>query len=146
MVIGRHRFTSLLRRSALAAGVVAAALGLTLYAATPKFYDDDPIWEEPITQDVKNATRYEPDLAYQSLENLFWKPGDRVVGQHAKNTNTVDEVPNGPFFVNRAGIQTLTATIVARASNTTNGPAPGPWTVVSAKSDGITPGFTIRDT
>jgi hypothetical protein len=56
--------------------LVAAGL-LVSYAsraATPKFYDDDPIWREPITQDVKSATRYEPDLVYQSLENLFTKP------------------------------------------------------------------------
>jgi hypothetical protein len=114
-------------------------------AATPKFYDDDPIWQEPITQDVKNATRYEPDLTYQSLENLFTRPGDKVLGQRAKNINTVDEVPDGNFFVNRAGRLPLTPAIVARASNVSNGPAPGKWLVVSAKSDGVTPGFTIRD-
>ena len=39
----------------------------------------------------------------------------------------------------------LTPAIVARAANTSDGPAPGKWTVVSAKSDGVTPGFTIRD-
>jgi hypothetical protein len=114
-------------------------------AAVPKFFDDDPLWQEPITQDVKSATRYEPDLAYQSLENLFWHPGDKVLGQHAKNTNTVDEVPDSNFFVNRAGRLSLTTAMVARASNTSNGPAPGKWSIVSAKSDGITPGFTIRD-
>jgi len=111
-----------------------------------RFYPDDPIWREPITQDVKNANRYEPDLAYQTLENLFWRPGDRVTGQRARNINTVDEVPDGPFFVNRAGRLPLTPALVARAANTSNGPAAGQWTVVSAKSDGVTPGFTIRDT
>ena len=114
-------------------------------AATPRFFPDDPIWREPITQDVKAAKRYEPDLTYQTLENLFWRPGDTVLGQRAKNINTVDEVPDGPFFVNRAGRVPLTPPLVARAANTTAGPAPGKWTVISAKSDGITPGFTIRD-
>ena len=68
-----------------------------------RFYPDDPIWREPMTQDVKSAARYEPDLAYQTLENLFSTPGDPVRGQRAKNLNTVDEVPDGPYFVNRAG-------------------------------------------
>ncbi|MGH9383500.1 MAG: hypothetical protein ACRD2N_04340 [Vicinamibacterales bacterium] len=126
-------------------GVVVPS-GLASRAATPKFFDDDPIWKEPITQDVKSAARYEPDLAYQSLENLFWRPGDKVLGQRAKNINTVDEVPDSNFFVNRAGLRPLTSAIVARASNLTNGPAPGKWVVVSAKSDGVSPGFTIRDT
>ncbi|MFA5910267.1 MAG: hypothetical protein WC815_15915 [Vicinamibacterales bacterium] len=125
--------------------LVVTAITWTVSAQSRRFFPDDPIWREPITQDVKNAKRYEPDLAYQTLENLFWFPGDRQVGQRAKNLNTVDEVPDGPFFVNRAGRMPLTPAEVARAANTSEGPAPGPWTVVSAKSDGITPGFTIRD-
>lgn len=125
--------------------LLIALSSLTLGAQKPRFYPDDPIWREPITQDVKNAVRYEPDLAYQTIENLFWRPGDKVLGQRAKNINTIDEVPDGPFFVNRAGRMPLTPDIVARAANTSNGPAPGKWTVVSAKSDGVTPGFTIRD-
>lgn len=118
----------------------------TVSAQSRRFFPDDPIWREPVTQNVKNAKRYEPDLAFQTIENLFWRPGDREIGQRAKNINTLDEVPDGPFFVNRAGRQPLTPALVARAANTSNGPAAGPWTVVSAKSDGVTPGFTIRDT
>jgi hypothetical protein len=126
--------------------VTVAALSWTVSAQSRRFFPDDPIWREPVTQSVKNAARYEPDLAYQTLENLFWRPGDRTLGQRAKNLNTVDEVPDGPFFVNRAGRLPLTPALVARAANTSDGPAPGAWTVVSAKSDGVTPGFTIRDT
>lgn len=125
--------------------LAVAALSWTVSAQARRFFPDDPIWREPVTQDVKNAQRYEPDLAYQTIENLFWRPGDRELGQRAKNMNTVDEVPDGPFFVNRAGRLGLTPALVARAANTSDGPAAGPWTVVSAKSDGVTPGFTIRD-
>jgi len=132
-------------RRALLVAFAITVCSLSLGAQTRRFFPDDPIWREPITQNVKNAVRYEPDLAYQTIENLFWRPGDKVVGQRAKNVNTVDEVPDGPYFVNRAGRMRLTPAIVARAANTSNGPAPGKWTIVSAKSDGITPGFTIRD-
>lgn len=130
-----------------AIGVIAVVIvaSLTVGAQTQRFFPDDPIWREPMTQDVKNAARYEPELAYQTIENLFWRPGDKVLGQRAKNVNTVDEVPDGPYFVNRAGRTALTPAIVARGANTSDGPAPGKWTVVSAKSDGVTPGFTIRD-
>jgi hypothetical protein len=126
--------------------VFVALLALTAVAQAPRFYPDDPIWREPMSQNVITAARYEPDLTYQTLENLFWRPGDKVLGQRAKNINTVDEVPDGPYFENRAGRLPLTPALVARAANTSNGPAPGAWTVVSAKSDGVTPGFTIRDT
>jgi hypothetical protein len=125
--------------------VGASAVVLAQDKQQRRFFPDDPIWREPMTQDVKNAVRYEPDLAYQTIENLFWRPGDKVLGQRAKNVNTVDEVPDGPYFVNRAGRIPLTPAIVARGANTSDGPAPGKWTVVSAKSDGVTPGFTIRD-
>ena len=125
--------------------VAIAALTWTVSAQSRRFFPDDPIWREPVTQDVKNAKRYEPDLAFQTIEHLFWRPGDREIGQRAKNINTVDEVPDSAFFVNRAGRVPLTPALVARAANTSAGPAAGPWTVVSAKSDGVTPGFTIRD-
>jgi hypothetical protein len=133
-----RRFTALLLFGTVASVVRAAG--------PIKFFPDDPIWQEPITQDVKASVRYEPDLVYQTMVNLFTDPGDPVYGQRARNVNTVDEVADGPFYVNRAGRIPLTPEIVARASNTSDGPAAGPWTVVSAKSDGITPGFTIRDT
>jgi hypothetical protein len=55
-------------------------------------------------------------------------------------------VPDSSWFTNRAGSRRLTVDEVRRGPNTTNGPAPGTWTVVSGKSDGITPGFTIQDT
>ena len=83
----------------VACAMLVVVSSLTLGAQSRRFFADDPIWREPITQDVKNAVRYEPDLAYQTIENLFWKPGDPVLGQRAKNVNTVDEVPDGPCIL-----------------------------------------------
>jgi len=123
--------------------LVLVAVTAPAAASAQTFYPDDPLWVEPVTVDATGVERYEPDLTYQSLEGLF---GYRTPnGRRAENVNTVDEVPDGPFFVNRAGRAPLTPATVARASNTGDGPAPGAWTVVSAKSDGVTPGFTIRD-
>src|SRR5690348_4379486 len=79
------------RHLLLVFAVLIAISSLTLGAQRQRFFPDDPIWREPITQDVKNAVRYEPDLAYQTIENLFWRPGDKELGQRAKNINTVDE-------------------------------------------------------
>jgi hypothetical protein len=127
--------------------LVSLALGATLEArqSRPKFYDDDPISNEPITRNVTKAAHYEPDYFYEFVSNIFWHPGSPVLGQRAGNINTVDEVPDGPFFMNRAGSIALTPALVARAANAGNGPAPGPWRIISAKSDGVSPGFTIRD-
>ena len=134
------------KRTAGALCAVAAILTLATAGAqqNPKFYGDDPLWTEPITS-VSDVARYEPDLFYDSLENAFTTPGDKHVGRRAQNVNSVDEVMDGAWFTNRAGTKPLTPEDVARGANTGNGPAPGKWTVVSAKSDGVTPGFTIRD-
>ena len=137
MACTRVHLTALV--AALAAGSLVGAAG------QPRFFDDDPIWVEPITQDVVNATRYEPHLTYQTLEELYGNQGDPVTGRRALNVNTVDEVPDGPFYVNRAGRMPLTPDIVARAANVDHGPAEGRWDVIAAKSDGVTPGFTVRD-
>jgi hypothetical protein len=134
---------------AIAAGALVLAglvLGLSGAGAqqAPKFFPDDPLWIEPITS-VETVARYEPGLFYDSLENTFAKPGDKDMNRRAQNVNTVDEVMDGPWFTNRAGTRPLTPEDVARGSNVSGGPPPGKWTVVSAKSDGVTPGFTIRD-
>jgi hypothetical protein len=135
------------RRRLVAAtlGIAALVSSLAAGAQAPKFYDDDPLWVEPITQHVTDPTRYEPDLLFQSLENLYAKPGDPELGKRAQNLNTVDEVPDGTFFVNRVGRQSLAPGDVGTASNAHPPPASGTWQVVAAKTDGITPGFTVRD-
>ena len=43
--------------------VAIAALTWTVSAQSRRFFPDDPIWREPVTQYVKNAKRYEPDPA-----------------------------------------------------------------------------------
>src|SRR5207342_2434600 len=63
----------------------------------------------------------------------------------AKNVNSVDEVPDSSWFTNRAGHRRLTPEDVAKGPDTSDGPAPGTWTITSSKSDGVTPGFTVKD-
>jgi hypothetical protein len=123
----------------------AALLFAGLSMASPKFYDDDPLWQEVNSQDASRVKFYEPELVYDLAENMFARPGDKNFNRRAQNVNTVDEVPDGNWFTNRAGRQPLTPQKVARAANTCNGPLPGKWAVIAAKTDGVTPGFTIRD-
>jgi hypothetical protein len=116
-----------------------------LSSASTKFYDDDPLWEEINSQDASGVKFYEPQLIYDMAENMFARPGDKDFNRRAQNINTVDEVPDGSWFSNRAGRRALTPGEVARGSNTGTGPSAGKWTVIAAKTDGVTPGFTIRD-
>jgi hypothetical protein len=112
--------------------------------ARPKFYDDDPLWVEPVTQDVTHASEYEPDVAYFYFVNYLQHPEDSLGIPRAKNVNTVDEVSDGPFFVNRAGRIPLTPALVVKAANTGDGPAQ-PLTVLSGRTDGIVAELWTRD-
>jgi hypothetical protein len=132
------------RTSIGAALAVTASLAAFASAASPRFYDDDPIWVERDTQDASKVKPLEVSLFVDLTYNLFGKPGDPTPNVRAKNVNTVDEVPDSSWFTNRAGRRPLAADEVARAVDSSDGPAPGRWTV-SSKSDGMTPGFTIHD-
>ena len=132
-------------------GVIAIASGLwgtvALTAQTaPKFFNDDPIWREADTQDASKVARDNIDLAVDLVLNLFTKLGDPAVNVRARNVNTVDEVPDSAWYTNRAGRTALTPGAVAVGPDTGAGPVPGTWAITSAKTDGITPGFTITDT
>jgi len=137
-----------LRLSAAVAGTLAASAALTMLAsaASPKFYDDDPVWQDRDTQDASQMKPLEVDLIVDLTSNML--RGTAGVNVRAKNVNTVDEVPDSSWFTNRIGRRSgpaLTPEDVAKGPDTTTGPAPGQWTVTSSKSDGVTPGFTIKD-
>lgn len=129
--------------------IMVACLLMTAPAFTgaeePKFYDDDPLWKEIDSQDASGATPVDINLFYDVLENSFYRPGDKTQNVRAQDVNTVDEVADGSWFTNRAGMKPLTPEEVAKGPSTTNGPVPGKWTIIASKSDGVSPGFTIKD-
>jgi len=134
------------RRAVLGALALALYLGLdTPGAQSPAYYPDDPIPVDPETQDASKVRPWDISDPYDFVENTFFRVGDRSP-KRAVNVNTIDEVPDSSWFANRAGVRALSVEEIRRGPDTTGGPAPGAWTVISGKSDGITPGFTIRDT
>ena len=85
------------------------------------------------------------NLLYDTVENSVAWPGDHTPDVRAQNVNTVDEVPDSNWFTNRLGARAVTVDELLKGPDTGSGPAPGTWTVIAAKNDGITPGFTVRD-
>ena len=138
----RRRSTSPAAWLALAAALWTIAPG---GAAAPRFYPDDPIARDPETQDASNVQRLSISVQYDLVENSFMNSGDRTV-KRAENVNTIGEVPDSSWFTNRMGRQRMTVADLARGPDTGRGPAPGPWTVLARKSEGVTPGFTMQDT
>ncbi len=132
------------RRLLGAAAVAVVALTALGRSATPTYYPDDPLPLDPETRDADSVREREISDPYDFVENTFLRPGDDT-NQRAVNVNTADEVPDSSWFTNRVGRRTLTIEEYVRGPNVSGPPAPGAWTVVSGKSDGITPGFTVRD-
>ena len=127
----------------LAALLAISALTTAGSAASPKFFTDDPIQVQPDTRDASGMKKDEVSLFVDLTYNLL--SGAGPARGRAGNLNTVDEVPDSSWFTNRAGTRPLTVAEVATGPDATTGPAPGPWTIVSTKSDGVTPGFTVAD-
>ena len=128
----------------LAGACLAASPGR---AAAPRFYSDDPIWRDPESQDASKVQPVKVSDQYDLVENSFLGAGDKTE-RRAANVNTVDQVPDSSWFTNRVGPLEKGAIDLAALTtgpDTARGPAPGPWTVISRKSEGVTPGFTIRD-
>jgi hypothetical protein len=129
--------------------ILSAGLGLSgivgASAAAQKFYPDDPISRIVDSQDASAVKERDIDLVYDTIENSLAWPGDQTANVRALNVNTVDEVPDSNWFTNRLGTRPLTVEELLKGPDTTTGPAPGTWTVIDAKNDGVTPGFTVRD-
>jgi hypothetical protein len=134
----------ILVRSSLAAAALALLLSGAGRGATAKFFGDDPLWRDPETQDAARVQSMPTSEQYDFVENSFLGAGDRV-DTRAVNLNTLDEVPDSSWFTNRLGRQPLTIEQIVRGPDTGTGPAPGPWTIVGAKTEGRTPGMTIED-
>ncbi|HXG70035.1 MAG TPA: hypothetical protein VNJ04_05405, partial [Gemmatimonadaceae bacterium] len=127
-----------------AAAALALASAVLTSAAGQKFYRDDPIWRDPETQNASAMKPREISKQFDSFENSFLKNADRA-DRRAMNVNSVDEVPDSSWFTNRIGRETWGIDRIARGPDTGAGPADGPWVVTSAKSEGVSPGFTIQD-
>src|SRR5262245_50775574 len=111
----------------------------------PRFFSDDPLVREPETQDAARVAEWEIDLTIDLVTNMFGRPGDSAPDVRAKNVNTIDEVPDSSWFMNRILARPMTIDELARGPLIGTGPAPGKWSVISPKLAGFAPGFTMID-
>ena len=74
------------------------------------------------------------------LRNLTCNP------KEAYNIDEFDEVPNSSWFTNRNARRCMSIEEIVRGPNTGIGPdTSNTWTIIRAKAEGVTPGFTIVD-
>lgn len=131
--------------------LIGAALCLASAARSqaPKFYPDDPVWKEPAPRAVGDVKPRKLSDYYDFFLHSFAHPGEHQPKREtiaAKNTNTLAEVPDSPWYTNRHGRHPMTAEQLARGPNTGDPPSmAGPWRVTKAKTEGVTPGLEIDD-
>jgi hypothetical protein len=145
---------------------LAGACAICLLAAAwsaPLLEDVPIVWHEEDRRDIPMPTPRDPNVIASALDASLFRPLGRLLnparlvrgfgtvfgGQPAHpaaNPNALDEVPSSTWFTNRLGLFPLSPSAVARGPHPGGGPdASGPLVVFSAKTEGVTPGFFVRD-
>jgi len=114
-----------------------------------KFYPDDPLDREPAQRNVDKALSRKLSDYFDLFSHQFGEVGQRQPKKGppipAQAVNTMGEPMDGPWYEKRHYYKRMTADELRRGPGNTRPPAGKKWTVVGAKSEGITPGFTILD-
>ena len=112
----------------------------------PKFHPDDPLQRDnDRAVNITEITKHKLNDQYDLLQHSFGKVGDRSKAA-AANVNTIGEVPDSSWFQNRHGMAPMSLSELITGPNTGDGPATDqPWVIIQAKTEGVTPGFRIRD-
>ncbi|MCP5119989.1 MAG: hypothetical protein GY953_55025, partial [bacterium] len=119
---------------------------LPLVLAGQRFYADDPLWTEPSPIDVEDIAFRDLNVYVQLFRNTFTnagQPGRTPIPAQA--VNTLGEAPDSAWYTRRHFYNRMSLGELARGAGDERAPAEGFWRIVSAKAEGITPGFIIED-
>lgn len=156
------------RGSAVALVGALFAAGLALAPPAParageRLQDAPVVWQDDDRRSIPQPKERDPNLIRDGVDESFFDPigrffnparlmrkvgtifgADHVAA--ASNVNALDEVPNSTWFTNRIGLRPMSPEDVAAGPTTGDGPdRSGTWTVIRAKTEGVTPGFNIKD-
>ena len=114
------------------------------------FRSDDPMMKWPAPRSADSVKPRRINEYYDFFQNLMFRPGEVAAKTGApvpaRAVNTLGEAPDSEWYTNRHYRRRMTAEELMRGPSNTEPPSTeGPWLVVSAKNEGITPGFTIVD-
>jgi hypothetical protein len=135
----------------------------SVVAGRPPLRDAPIVWYEDDRRGIPQPKEREPSLQREYFEAGWGQPRERTtdpvritwaIGRlfggdkvpPADNVNALDEAPNSTWFTNRIALFPMTPEQAARGPGHGKGPDRSrKWVVVSAKTQGVTPGFNIRD-
>ena len=121
----------------------------TVLAQAPRFYPDDPLRREPAPVAVTDAQPRSLSAILETVTNTLSLPGERhpdgaVIP--AGGVNTLGEVMDGPWFVNRHGTTRMSPEELRRGPGDANPPdIVRPWKVLVVKPYGVRPGIGVTD-
>jgi len=135
-----------LRQRTLVAAVIAVCVAaFTTSAQKPFFYPDDPIAvDDDMSLDASKVAPVEDSNGYDFMVNSFGSPGVRHDAR-AGNVNTVDEVPDSSWFVNRIGKRPMSTDEIVRGPDRVPSISLEGWSITQGKSVGLQPGFRMSD-
>ena len=142
----------------LLVALIGSSITVSLQARKKWRYRLDP----PVTldfdmEDIPEPTERKRSFYYDFLYSTFGLQAKETLDiprvfrklarkpKEAYNVNILGEVPDSSWFSNRNTSSPMSLAEVRRGPNQSDGPAPGPWTVIRGKTEGITPGFLIED-
>lgn len=131
----------------LTGAAVATLLAAPLGAV--RFYADDPLWKEPPPKPVGKVEVQKLDNFSDFYKNTVHTKGERHSPGHiypSRDPNTLGEVPDNAWYTNRHGQGRMSLVDLVRGPDRVGPPNTSkPWTILSAKAEGVTPGFVIKD-
>lgn len=114
-----------------------------------RFYDDDPLGKDPKPVRVDKMKSRKVNDYYDFFHHTLATPGERATPKNpipAKGVNTLGEVPDGAWYVNRINRRAMSIEELVQGPDQPLPPSEeGKWKIVGAKTQGVTPGFTIVD-
>jgi len=129
----------------LALGIMSS--GSELHAE--KFYLDDPLLKEPPPANVNDVRVRKLGHAYDFFYYSLAPPGERSGKKQvipARAVNTLGDPMDGPWYVRRHYWQPMTTQELTQGVGGSTPPAmDGPWTIVAAKTQGVSAGFVMID-
>ena len=118
-------------------------------AAAQKFYPDDPLLREPSPTPAPDPGPRNLSVLLEAMSATFGRPGERHPGKTviaAQGINTLGQVLDGPWYVNRHGRTRMSLAELRRGSGDDEPPSmDGPWHVLLVKNQGLRPMLVFRD-
>jgi hypothetical protein len=127
-------------RQALPHLLAFAFAGVTACSAQ-QFLPDDPLTRTPEVAAVRQTDVQDINALYDFAHNSFRYKSP--VATDSLGVNTLGEVPDSSWFTSR-DLSSVSIEALKKGGRVHGGPQP-PYTVVAAKTEGVSTGFRIRD-